>query len=127
MRHTGKIASWKSDKGFGFIRPDDGTEDVFVHIRAFKNRSRIPGAGDAVSYELALDGPVNSRLRAEAVRFLDESVFRSAMTGRTALMAALFLIYAIILGVLIYRSRLPVYALPVAVLLNVITYLACEC
>ena len=53
-----KDANWQgkffnSEKGFGFIRPDDGSDDVFVHITAVQ-RSGLEGLKDdqAVSYEL---------------------------------------------------------------------------
>jgi CspA family cold shock protein len=44
------------DKGFGFIRPDDGTKDVFVHISAVE-RSGLRGLqeGQKVNFELQPD------------------------------------------------------------------------
>lgn len=29
---TGKVISWKSDKGYGFIKPDEDGPDVFLHV-----------------------------------------------------------------------------------------------
>lgn len=50
---TGKVKFFNSTKGFGFIQPDQGGEDAFVHISAVE-RSGLStlNEGQAVTYEL---------------------------------------------------------------------------
>jgi len=55
MRTKGKITSWNDEKGFGFISPSSGDKQVFVHIKAFSNRSLRPEINQFVSYSLATD------------------------------------------------------------------------
>jgi cold shock CspA family protein len=53
MRTKGKIASWNDKKGFGFITPDAGGKQVFIHIKAFSNRNRRPEINQLVTYALS--------------------------------------------------------------------------
>jgi cold shock CspA family protein len=55
MRYQGHITTWKDEKGFGFITPIDGGEQVFVHISDFSDRQR-PSGNELVSYDLTIDG-----------------------------------------------------------------------
>ena len=53
---AGTVKWFNSTKGFGFIQPDDGSKDVFVHISAVE-RAGLTGLaeGQKVSYEAKTD------------------------------------------------------------------------
>ena len=50
---NGKVKWFNSQKGYGFIEPEDGTQDVFVHISAVKAAGMDElSDGQSLSYEL---------------------------------------------------------------------------
>ncbi len=50
---TGTVKWFNSQKGFGFIQPDDGTKDVFVHISAVERAGLGQlNEGQKIRYEL---------------------------------------------------------------------------
>jgi CspA family cold shock protein len=53
---TGTVKWFNVTKGFGFIQPDDGGSDVFVHISAVERAGlRELPEGQKVSYEIVVD------------------------------------------------------------------------
>jgi len=52
----GTVKWFNDQKGFGFIQPDDGSKDVFVHISAVERAGmRSLNEGQKVSYEIVAD------------------------------------------------------------------------
>jgi CspA family cold shock protein len=50
---TGTVKWFNNDKGFGFIIPEDGSKDVFVHISAVEAAGmKTLVEGQKISYEL---------------------------------------------------------------------------
>ncbi len=52
----GTVKWFDGQKGFGFIQPEDGTKDVFVHISAVERAGmRSLNEGQKVSFDLVSD------------------------------------------------------------------------
>lgn len=65
---TGTVKWFNSTKGFGFIQPDNGGADVFVHISAVE-RAGLNGLNDGqkISYEEVRD-PKRGKTSAENLK-----------------------------------------------------------
>ncbi len=64
---TGTVKFFNTTKGFGFIQPDDGTKDVFVHITAVEQSGMGHlSEGQKVNFEVQQDqrGPKAVNLQA---------------------------------------------------------------
>ena len=56
MSITGTVKFFNTDKGYGFIRPDDGTRDVFVHVSAVTSSGLSTlNEGQRVSFDIEDD------------------------------------------------------------------------
>jgi cold shock CspA family protein len=52
MRTHGTLTKWNDDRGFGFITPAKGTENLFVHISAFPRDGVRPQLHELISFEI---------------------------------------------------------------------------
>ena len=52
MRFDGTLKSWNAERGFGFITPRTGGQDIFIHISAFPRDGRTPREGEVLSFEV---------------------------------------------------------------------------
>ncbi|MGD0959537.1 MAG: cold shock domain-containing protein [Methylomonas sp.] len=85
--YKGVLKTWKEDRGFGFIKPDNGQKDIFVHISSLKGLSRRPNRGDILYYEIAKDGDGKFKavnVRTEAVHISSEKKRKWLLWGLIA-------------------------------------------
>ena len=63
MRNTGRVKWFNDSKGFGFITPEDGQKDCFVHHSAIQGSGfKSLAEGDRVEYDIVA-GQQGSRRR----------------------------------------------------------------
>ncbi|MEL7346928.1 MAG: cold-shock protein [Pseudomonadota bacterium] len=67
---TGTVKWFNATKGYGFIQPDDGGKDVFVHISAVE-RSGLSGLNDGQKVSFDLQAGRDGRSAAENLQTVD--------------------------------------------------------
>lgn len=97
MRIKGKITHWNPDKAFGFITPESGAKQVFVHIKAFADRSAAPAVGQLVTFSEGTD----RQGRSCAVRVSYGDALPPGAIGRNdpllwSLVAGVFLLFVLL-------------------------------
>ena len=66
---TGTVKWFNTTKGFGFIAPDEGGKDVFVHISAVE-RAGMTGLADNMKIEYELREGRDGRMSASELKAL---------------------------------------------------------
>lgn len=96
MRYQGKITTWNDSKGFGFIAPNGGGAEIFLHISGFSQRMKRPSVGDLVTYETEAGG--DQRAAAIKVLFVEVGTPRSRTPSRSWLPIAAALVAMTAIG-----------------------------
>ena len=55
MRFAGHVKSWNAERGFGFIEPSGGGQEIFLHISAVPTQLRPPKIGQHFTFEVELN------------------------------------------------------------------------
>ena len=82
MRMQGRLKSWNDGRGFGFIEPTRGGDDVFVHISAFPEGAPRPTVDQLLSFEL--EPGAHGKARATNVELVGKPASRRARADQPA-------------------------------------------
>lgn len=120
MRHQGKITSWKDDQGFGFITPNGGGKQVFVHIKSFSNRQRRPALNKIVTYQLSTDA--KGRVFADLVSFVENRATKPTTSGDDNFLLTLAVVFLTLLFVAVVLRILPSFVFGLSLVLSMVTF-----
>jgi uncharacterized membrane protein YsdA (DUF1294 family)/cold shock CspA family protein len=105
MRYQGKITRWNDEKGYGFILPNDGGKDVFVHISSFVKGQPRPTGEEVVTYEIGSDA--RQRACATNVMFSGRNVSYIRAPRGSTIAAAVALLFFTLVEVSVVLGLLP--------------------
>jgi cold shock CspA family protein len=79
----GQLVKWNDERGFGFITPSVGGNQVFLHISAIPKTSRRPRVGDTISYALVTEADGRTRASSASIQgiVLQTSGFNKTRTS----------------------------------------------
>ncbi|WP_088893539.1 DUF1294 domain-containing protein [Leptolyngbya ohadii] len=137
LRH-GKLIKWKDDRGFGFIQPADGSEEVFLHISELKDSTRRPQIGDTIYYRVvtqdgkarACNGFIQGARRKPDLRSADRQSSTGAASstalGRSSVLEGILLSVIPLIGAVrfaaITGNGLPLILYPIMSLITYVLY-----
>jgi len=120
MRIKGKITSWKDDKGFGFITPNGGGKQIFVHIKAFNNRKKTPTINQLVTYTLSTDK--QGRPCAEKVTRAGELLSKNTKKGNSSFTCIIPILFVVFVGVSAFTNKIELVVLPFYLVISLFTF-----
>ena len=121
MRCLGKITTWKDDQGFGFITPNGGGKDVFIHVKSITNSRKRPTGNELVSYQVSTDA--KGRLYSTEVNYVGGSKEKSVTIGKSAYPVYFTLIYLTLMCIAVFLGTLPLFVLATYATASLLTFI----
>ena len=121
MRCLGKITTWKDDQGFGFITPNGGGKDVFIHVKSFANSKKRPVGNELVSYQVNTDA--KGRLNAAEVDYVGDFKDKPVTIGKSAYPIYFALIFLIFMCLAVFLETLPLFVLVIYSATSLLTFI----
>lgn len=81
----GQLIKWKDDRGFGFIQPADGSQEIFLHVSQIKDATRRPRVDDTIYYHTVVEK--DGKIRADNAFILgarNKPISKSSLGGTTS-------------------------------------------
>ncbi len=112
-KETGTLVHWNNEKGYGFIRPHNDKEDIFIHAKSLPHYQRHPKIGDVLAYGVNVDE--KERYYACSAKITGMAWSRFSMIG---------LCLTVCMGVYVYllfQQRLPFHPVAIYVAMSLLT------
>lgn len=77
MPIDGTLAKWNDGRGFGFIAPTHGGQEIFVHISAFPKDGQRPRLGERLTFEIETGSDGKKRVKAVSRPFAPKAAVAS--------------------------------------------------
>ncbi|PKO51946.1 MAG: DUF1294 domain-containing protein [Betaproteobacteria bacterium HGW-Betaproteobacteria-20] len=119
MRNQGRITSWKDEQGFGFITPNGGGKQVFVHIKAFTGNRKRPSGGELVTYRLITDE--KNRPTASEVLYVGSPRHKPLTIGKSSVPIYFTSIFLVIMCLAVIIGAFPLFILTIYAVTSLLT------
>ncbi|HHC24324.1 MAG TPA: cold shock domain-containing protein, partial [Desulfobacterales bacterium] len=112
-REKGRLVRWNDEKGYGFIRPRNGEEDIFLHVKSLPHDQRRPKTNDVLTYEVGVDEKQQHYARSAKIEGIAWSYFTIFWVSITLL----FGIYVYF----VFQQKLPFHPLAIYAAMSLLT------